>query len=402
MGIQRKSRVLSGLLLTAALVPLVFISSASSQSQEDLDTIEQAKDERERARERELAAESEIALLEAEDIEVVKALEAATSLVYLQEAKEQAAQQRLDAALESKVVAQEGYLEIAQEIKLLEERAVAYAVESYLGLSDQRAEAWFEADDATTAAHKIALLDFVTSDTNDVLDRLKLVQEERDSLLSAASDAEDEADLIAAELEEVRIELEAKRAIQEELKKELDVRREHWTNVLAAAVQEQEDITDFIVAEEDRIARELEEARRRAELEARLGQISESGWVWPGGGNVTSPFGMRLHPILGYVRMHNGVDMPCAIGDPIRAATEGIVTIAESYGGYGNTVVIQHANSISSLYAHLNSWSVNVDQYVFTGEQIGACGTTGLSTGPHLHFEIRISGVPVDPMPYLP
>ena len=402
MGIQRKSRVLSGLLLTAALVPLVFISSASSQSQEDLDTIEQAKDERERARERELAAESEIALLEAEDIEVVKALEAATSLVYLQEAKEQAAQQRLDAALESKVVAQEGYLEIAQEIKLLEERAVAYAVESYLGLSDQRAEAWFEADDATTAAHKIALLDFVTSDTNDVLDRLKLIQEERDSLLSAASDAEDEADLIAAELEEVRIELEAKRAIQEELKKELDVRREHWKNVLATAVQEQEDITDFIVAEEDRIARELEEARRRAELEARLGQISESGWVWPGGGNVTSPFGMRLHPILGYVRMHNGVDMPCAIGDPIRAATEGIVTIAESYGGYGNTVVIQHANSISSLYAHLNSWSVNVDQYVFTGEQIGACGTTGLSTGPHLHFEIRISGVPVDPMPYLP
>ncbi len=402
MGIQRKSRVLLGLLLTAALVPLVFISSASSQSQEDLDTIEQAKDERERARERELAAESEIALLEAEDIEVVKALEAATSLVYLQEAKEQAAQQRLDAALESKVVAQEGYLEIAQEIKLLEERAVAYAVESYLGLSDQRAEAWFEADDATTAAHKIALLDFVTSDTNDVLDRLKLIQEERDSLLSAASDAEDEADLIAAELEEVRIELEAKRAIQEELKKELDFRREHWTNVLAAAVQEQEDITDFIVAEEDRIARELEEARRRAELEARLGQISESGWVWPGGGNVTSPFGMRLHPILGYVRMHNGVDMPCAIGDPIRAATEGIVTIAESYGGYGNTVVIQHANSISSLYAHLNSWSVNVDQYVFTGEQIGACGTTGLSTGPHLHFEIRISGVPVDPMPYLP
>ena len=402
MGIQRKSRVLLGLLLTAALVPLVFISSASSQSQEDLDTIEEAKDERERARERELAAESEIALLEAEDIEVVKALEAATSLVYLQEAKEQAAQQRLDAALESKVVAQEGYLEIAQEIKLLEERAVAYAVESYLGLSDQRAEAWFEADDATTAAHKIALLDFVTSDTNDVLDRLKLIQEERDSLLSAASEAEGEADLIAAELEEVRIELEAKRAIQEELKKELDVRREHWKNVLATAVQEQEDITDFIVAEEDRIARELEEARRRAELEARLGQISESGWVWPGGGNVTSPFGMRLHPILGYVRMHNGVDMPCSIGDPIRAATEGIVTIAESYGGYGNTVVIQHANSISSLYAHLNSWSVNVDQYVFTGEQIGACGTTGLSTGPHLHFEIRISGVPVDPMPYLP
>lgn len=384
------------------LVPLVFTSTAASQSQEDLDTIEEAKEEREIARERELSAESEIALLEAEDIEVVAALEAATSLVYLQEAKEQAAQQRLNAALEAKVVAQESYLEIAQDIKALEERAVAYAVESYLGLSDQRAEAWFEADDATTAAHKIALLDFVTSDTNDVLDRLKLIQEERDSLLSAASYAEDTADLITAELEEVRVELEAKRALQEELKRELDARRAHWDSVLATAVREQEDITDFIVAEEERIARELEEARRRAEEEARFGQISESGWVWPGSGAVGSGFGMRLHPILGYARMHNGVDSGCSTGDPIRAATEGIVTIAESYGGYGNTVVIQHVNSISSLYAHLNTWTVGVDQYVFTGEQVGTCGTTGLSTGPHLHFEIRVSGVPVDPMPYLP
>ena len=390
------------LLSMSLLVPLIFTSTAASQSQEDLDTIEEAKEEREIARERELSAESEIALLEAEDIEVVAALEAATSLVYLQEAKEQAAQQRLNVALEAKVVAQESYLEIAQDIKALEERAVAYAVESYLGLSDQRAEAWFEADDATTAAHKIALLDFVTSDTNDVLDRLKLIQEERDSLLSAASSAEDTADLITSELEEVRVELESKRALQEELKRELDARRAHWDSVLATAVREQEDITDFIVAEEERIARELEEARRRAEEEARFGQISESGWVWPGGGAVGSGFGMRMHPILGYARMHNGVDTGCSTGDPIRAATEGIVTIAESYGGYGNTVVIQHANSISSLYAHLNTWTVGVDQYVFTGEQIGTCGTTGLSTGPHLHFEIRVSGVPVDPMPYLP
>lgn len=402
MSYKRKTRAIIALLVIPVLLPLVFISSAASQSQEDLDTIEEAKEERERARERELSAESEIALLEAEDIEVVAALEAATSLVYLQEAKEQAAQQRLDAALNEKVIAQESYLEIAQEIQSLEERAVIYAVESYLGLNDQRAEAWFEADDATTAAHKIALLDFVSSDTNDVLDRLKLIQEERDSLLNSAAAAEAEADLITAELEEVRVELEDKRKIQEELKEELDARRAHWDSVLAVAVREQEDISDFIVAEEERIARELEEARRQAELDARLGQISESGWTYPGAGAVGSGFGMRLHPILGYYRMHNGIDLGCSTGDPIWAATEGIVTIAESYGGYGNTVVVQHANSLSSLYAHLTSWTVNVDQYVFTGEQIGTCGTTGLSTGPHLHFEIRVSGVPVDPLPYLP
>ncbi|MCH1512473.1 MAG: peptidoglycan DD-metalloendopeptidase family protein [Acidimicrobiales bacterium] len=397
-----KFRTLITCCLTISLFSLIFVSSAGSQESEEVDSIEQAKQEREEAREQELAAGAEIALLEAEDIDVVAALDAATSLVYLQEAKEQAAQQRLDSALNEKVRAQEDFLEIAEEITLLEKRAVAYAVESYLGLSDQRAEAWFEADDATTAAHKIALLDFVSSDARDVLDKLKLIQDSRDELLSSAAVAEKRADVIRVELEEVRVDLEAKKKVQEELKEELNARRVYWNTVLSSAVREQEDITDFIVAEEERIARELEEARRQAELDARLGQISEGGWVWPAAGNVGSGFGMRLHPILGYSRMHNGLDVGCSMGDPIWSATEGIVTIAESYGGYGNAIVVQHANSTASLYAHLTGFNVNVDQYVFTGDQIGTCGTTGLSTGPHLHFEIRLSGTPVDPRPYLP
>ncbi|MDG1846690.1 MAG: peptidoglycan DD-metalloendopeptidase family protein [Acidimicrobiales bacterium] len=402
MRFVRKFRTLITCCLTISLFSLIFVSSAGSQESEEVDSIEQAKQEREEAREQELAAGAEIALLEAEDIDVVAALDAATSLVYLQEAKEQAAQQRLDSALNEKVRAQEDFLEIAEEITLLEKRAVAYAVESYLGLSDQRAEAWFEADDATTAAHKIALLDFVSSDARDVLDKLKLIQDSRDELLSSAAVAEKRADVIRVELEEVRVDLEAKKKVQEELKEELNARRVYWNTVLSSAVREQEDITDFIVAEEERIARELEEARRQAELDARLGQISEGGWVWPAAGNVGSGFGMRLHPILGYSRMHNGLDVGCSMGDPIWSATEGIVTIAESYGGYGNAIVVQHANSTASLYAHLTGFNVNVDQYVFTGDQIGTCGTTGLSTGPHLHFEIRLSGTPVDPRPYLP
>ena len=397
-----KFRTLITCCLTISLFSLIFVSSAGSQESEEVDSIEQAKQEREEAREQELAAGAEIALLEAEDIDVVAALDAATSLVYLQEAKEQAAQQRLDSALNEKVRAQEDFLEIAEEITLLEKRAVAYAVESYLGLSAQRAEAWFEADDATTAAHKIALLDFVSSAARDVLDKLKLIQDSRDELLSSAAVAEKRADVIRVELEEVRVDLEAKKKVQEELKEELNARRVYWNTVLSSAVREQEDITDFIVAEEERIARELEEARRQAELDARLGQISEGGWVWPAAGNVGSGFGMRLHPILGYSRMHNGLDVGCSMGDPIWSATEGIVTIAESYGGYGNAIVVQHANSTASLYAHLTGFNVNVDQYVFTGDQIGTCGTTGLSTGPHLHFEIRLSGTPVDPRPYLP
>ena len=131
------------------------------------------------------------------------------------------------------------------------------------------------------------------------MDQLKLIQEERSYLLTKAATAQEEADTIREELEEVRLKLEAQKAVRAEIKAELDVRRSHWDSVLATAVQEQKDITNFIAAEEERIARELEEARRRAELEARLGQITEAGWVLPSPGTITSWFGMRMHPILG-------------------------------------------------------------------------------------------------------
>ena len=371
-------------------------------AQDDNEVIEEAKEQRELKRQEQLAAEAEIALLEAEDLEVVAALEAATSLVNLQEAKAQAAEQRLQAALDTKIQAQEDFLAIASEIEEIEQRALTYAVESYIGMSDRRTEAWFEAEDATIAAHKIALLDLISSNTNDVLDQLKLIQEERSYLLTKAAVAQEEADAIREELEQVRVELDAQKAVREEIKKELDVRRAHWDSVLATAVEEQQEITDFIAAEEERIARELEEARRRAELEARLGQITEAGWVLPSPGAITSWFGPRLHPILGYTRMHNGVDFNCWTGDPIRSATDGIVIMAQYYGGYGYTIIVQHANSLSTLYAHLSAFNSQVNDYVVAGQQIGQCGTTGLSTGPHLHFEVRQSGAPVNPLPYLP
>ena len=371
-------------------------------AQDDNEVIEEAKEQRELKRQEQLAAEAEIALLEAEDLEVVAALEAATSLVNLQEAKAQAAEQRLQAALDTKIQAQEDFLAIASEIEEIEQRALTYAVESYIGMSDRRTEAWFEAEDATIAAHKIALLDLISSNTNDVLDQLKLIQEERSYLLTKAAVAQEEADAIREELEQVRVDLDAQKAVREEIKKELDVRRAHWDSVLATAVEEQQEITDFIAAEEERIARELEEARRRAELEARLGQITEAGWVLPSPGAITSWFGPRLHPILGYTRMHNGVDFNCWTGDPIRSATDGIVIMAQYYGGYGYTIIVQHANSLSTLYAHLSAFNSQVNDYVVAGQQIGQCGTTGLSTGPHLHFEVRQSGAPVNPLPYLP
>jgi murein DD-endopeptidase MepM/ murein hydrolase activator NlpD len=114
-----------------------------------------------------------------------------------------------------------------------------------------------------------------------------------------------------------------------------------------------------------------------------------------------SGFGFRVHPIFGTRRMHTGIDFGAPSGTPIFAAESGVVFSAGTRGGYGNATVIDHGGGISTLYAHQSRFGVSAGQQVTRGQVIGYVGSTGYSTGPHLHFEVRISGSPVDPAPYL-
>ncbi len=118
-------------------------------------------------------------------------------------------------------------------------------------------------------------------------------------------------------------------------------------------------------------------------------------------GGISSGFGSRYHPILHYSRMHTGADMSAGSGTPIHACRSGRVVIAGSQGGYGNAVVIDHGGAMATLYAHQSRIAVSEGQVVNAGDVIGYVGSTGMSTGPHLHFEVRLSGNPVDPAPYL-
>ncbi len=115
------------------------------------------------------------------------------------------------------------------------------------------------------------------------------------------------------------------------------------------------------------------------------------------GARQTSGFGFRLHPILGYSRLHQGVDFASPSGTPIQAAGAGVVTFAGWHGGHGKTVKIQHQNGLQTLYGHMSAINVSVGQRVAQGQNIGAVGSTGLSTGPHLHYEIHLAGRPVNP-----
>lgn len=116
---------------------------------------------------------------------------------------------------------------------------------------------------------------------------------------------------------------------------------------------------------------------------------------------VTSRFGPRLHPILGTVRMHAGIDIRAGAGTPVLAANPGEVVIAGWRGGYGNAVVIDHGSGVATLSAHLMSVAVQPGEAVKIGQVIGYVGSTGMSTGPHLHFEVRVHGGPVDPLRWL-
>lgn len=124
--------------------------------------------------------------------------------------------------------------------------------------------------------------------------------------------------------------------------------------------------------------------------------VSEEGFIWPLEGAITSPYGPR------WGRMHTGIDIDGVTGEPVVASAEGTVVLAAYYSGYGNAVIVDHGNGFSTLYGHLSSIDVDTGDEVRQGQVVGAVGCTGHCTGDHLHFEIRIDGTPLDPLPYLP
>ena len=153
--------------------------------------------------------------------------------------------------------------------------------------------------------------------------------------------------------------------------------------------------------------KELKEAKYEEKLAALAAAggapASNATWLTPVSGyTLTSAFGNRLHPVLGYYRMHNGIDLACAQGTPIYATRAGKVTAA-SYqaGGAGYYVSINHLDGFSSVYMHMTHFVVSAGQSVSQGQLIGYVGSTGISTGPHLHFGISYAGSYVNPLAYI-
>jgi murein DD-endopeptidase MepM/ murein hydrolase activator NlpD len=168
-------------------------------------------------------------------------------------------------------------------------------------------------------------------------------------------------------------------------------------SALAGAQETREEYlaeVEALAAQSAALAARIQEAQRGAGSTGG-GQPSAAGLVWPCDGVVVSGFGMR------WGRMHEGIDIGCAYGTPNRAAASGTVIYSGWLGGYGNLVVVDHGNGLSTAYAHASTLVVGVGQSVSQGETVSLVGSTGNSSGPHLHFEVRVNGTAVDPLGYL-
>jgi murein DD-endopeptidase MepM/ murein hydrolase activator NlpD len=181
---------------------------------------------------------------------------------------------------------------------------------------------------------------------------------------------------------------------------------------VSSVIEQQSGLRNKVFESRDQFLAEIRAFQEQSNALATLLRYRQSGQVAApaGAGKLTLPirnapvvssFGPRVHPVFGDVRMHEGIDFAAVAGTPIAAAADGVVVSAGALGGYGNATLIDHGAALATLYAHQSVVLVKAGDPVTQGQLIGAVGCTGLCTGAHLHFEVRVSGTPVDPVAWL-
>ncbi|MBR3623726.1 MAG: peptidoglycan DD-metalloendopeptidase family protein [Selenomonadaceae bacterium] len=249
---------------------------------------------------------------------------------------------------------------------------------------------------------------FGAKDFNDLMTRMDLLKR----VVKQDYDLLNEVLKAKNEINKVKITLEQDRAMHAPKVKEAEKAQDIMLEKQAkrAALLERMKNDKAVV---DRQYDELVAASKKIEemIAARKSRVSGSyanytgggggGMIWPLSGPITSEFGWRVHPITGTQKFHSGIDIGGDYGEHIHAAASGVVTDACWISGYGYTVIIDHGGGVSTLYGHNQGFAVSVGQTVSQGETIAYCGSTGNSTGPHCHFEVRVNGSVVSPYGYL-
>ena len=209
-------------------------------------------------------------------------------------------------------------------------------------------------------------------------------------------------------LESEKLEVTAKLSEQEKLeedKRSVIAKMNKEEQELLESIGDIMDENEALEAEIQKVIRLAQEEEARKKAEANKGNTvttpSSKGYVNPVSGRISSPYGYRIHPIYGTRKMHTGIDYAASSGTPVVSVKSGTVILRKYNSSYGNYIIVDHGGGISSLYAHLSGFAVSLGQSVEQGQKIGYVGSTGASTGPHLHFEIRVNGNHTNPANYV-
>ena len=263
------------------------------------------------------------------------------------------------------------------------------------GGSLQMAEALLTSDDISDLVQTGYYVRSVLDEDKELIDR---VSEEARTVAEQRRVADRLRDTLATEqaaAERARREVERAAEVQRDLTRMVAQERDARRATLARLETDLASYTQLVAAyeaESARLAEELAQSRWQAAAPG------AGGLLWPTDGRAGSGYGYRTHPIFGTQRLHAGVDIGAPTGQSIIAAAAGRVVSAGWRGGYGLAVVIDHGGGLATLYAHQSRLHVGSGEVVSAGQQIGEIGSTGQSTGPHLHFEVRENGAPRDPM----
>jgi len=293
------------------------------------------------------------------------------------------------------------------EKKLFAERARlrVRAVDAYIGGGTggghASTNAIMRAETIDDLGKTLVYSDVVVANQQDTVER---VGELRDKVDAAEAEAEAARDAVVKARDEVahrKAEIEGQLSVQTRTRDSVTKTADE-IKVLIEEISKKREAYAARISVLTRVSDSISETLRKAEEGQTLPLVTAGIFISPIQNPVfNSPYGPRSDPLLGTARMHNGVDINGAMGTPIRAPADGVVLIAGSVGGYGGCIVLDHGSGLGTLYGHQSAFNSKVGDFVKKGDIIGYVGSTGHSTGPHLHWEVRKFGQPTDPIPFI-